>query len=352
MAGSAESRLLVPPPAEWLPPGDAELIAASRTAESAAYATLYERHAAAARGLARQLVSGRTEADDIVAEAFTRVLGQLRRGGGPHGAFRPYLLTIVRRIAIDRFRAEGRLVVSGEMEAFDPGVQFADPAVAQLERTMIARAFASLPERWRTVLWHTEIEGARPAEVAALLGVTANGVAALACRAREGLRRAYLQMHLSGAARIDCRPVAAKLGAHVRRGLAKRETAAVAAHLDRCADCRAAYLELTDVNIALPAIVGPVVLGSAAAAYLASTSHASGGVLAWIGRRLRWFRHAPKSCLHQPSGNLLLRQRYPVWDEKRGFAALSVRSWHRECSESHPHEPYITTLELIGAQYH
>ena len=37
------------------------------------------------------------------------------------------------------------------------------PAVADLERTMIARAFASLPERWQVVLGHTEIEGARPA---------------------------------------------------------------------------------------------------------------------------------------------------------------------------------------------
>ena len=74
------------------------------------------------------------------------------------------------------------------MEAFDPGVPFADPAVAGLERTMIADAFASLPERGETVLWHTEIEGARPAEVASLLGLTANGVAVLAYRAREGLR--------------------------------------------------------------------------------------------------------------------------------------------------------------------
>ena len=55
---------------------------------------------------------------------------------------------------------------------------------------MIARAFASLPERWQAVLWHTEIEGARPADVAPLLGLTANSVAALAYRAREGLRQA------------------------------------------------------------------------------------------------------------------------------------------------------------------
>jgi RNA polymerase sigma factor (sigma-70 family) len=280
---------------EQLPPSDIDLIAASRAGDSSAYAALYQRHVIAARGLARQLVRGHAEADDVVAEAFARVLAQLKRGGGPDGAFRPYLLTTVRRVAYDRHRAEARLVVSGEMEAFDPGVPFADPAVAGLERTMISRAYASLPERWRLVLWHTEIEGARPADVAALLGLTANGVAALAYRAREGLRQAYLQMHLSGVARGECRPTAARLGAYVRGGLAKRETAAVAAHLDECADCRAVYLELADVNVALRGVVAPIILGPAAAAYIAAATHHGGGALAWIGGRLVWFRHAPKS---------------------------------------------------------
>jgi RNA polymerase sigma factor (sigma-70 family) len=213
----AEPRLAEPAPAEpqlaasgyaepW-PPADAELIAASRAGDTTAYATLYERHAAAAHRLARQLVRGHAEADDIVAESFAKLLDLLRRGGGPEGVFRPYLLTTVRRAAYDRHRAERRQVVTDQMEAFDPGVPFADPAVANLERTMIARAFASLPERWQAVLWHTEIEGAKPAEVASLLGLTANGVAALAYRAREGLRQAYLQMHLSDAARSECLPV-------------------------------------------------------------------------------------------------------------------------------------------------
>jgi RNA polymerase sigma factor (sigma-70 family) len=248
------------------------LITASRSGDAAAYDTLYRRHAAAARTLARQLVRWRAEADDVVAETFAKILDLLRRGGGPEGAFRPYLLTAVRRAAYDRHRAERRQFVTDQMDAFDPGVPFADPAVADLERTMIARAFASLPQRWQAVLWHTEIEGARPAEVATLLGLTANGVAALAYRAREGLRQAYLQMHLSGEAREECRPVAAKLGAYVRGGLAKRDAAMVAGHLDQCADCRRIYAELGDVNVALEAIVAPVVLGPAAAAYLASAA--------------------------------------------------------------------------------
>lgn len=36
-------------------------------------------------------------------------------------------------------------------------------------------------------------EGRTPAELAPVLGVSPNGVAALACRARKGLRQAYLQ---------------------------------------------------------------------------------------------------------------------------------------------------------------
>ena len=246
-----------------LPPSDADLIAASRTGDAAAYDTLYRRHVAAAHSLARQVTGGQAEADDVVAETFAKLLDLLRRGGGPEGAFRPYLLTAIRRAAYDRHRAVRRQVVTDEMEAFDPGVPFADPAVADLERIMIARAFASLPERWQAVLWQTEIEGARPAEMASLLGLTANGVAALAYRAREGLRQAYLQMHLSGPAREECRPVAGKLGAYVRGGLAKRGAAAVAAHLDRCADCRGVFAELGDVNVALKGIVALIAVALA-----------------------------------------------------------------------------------------
>src|SRR6266702_6548141 len=291
--GSAEPLSVGTLAAGTLAPSDADLITASRAGDVAAYDTLYRRHVAAAHGLARQLVRGRAEADDVVAETFAKILDLLRRGGGPDGAFRPYLLTAVRRAAYDRHRAERRQLVTDEMETFDRGVPFADPAVADLERTMIARAFASLPERWQAVLWHTEIEGARPADVAPLLGLTANGVAALAYRAREGLRQAYLQMHLSGAVRDECRPVAAKLGAYVRGGLAKREAAVVAAHLDQCAECRRVFAELGDVNVALKGIVAPIVLGPAAVAYLASAA-GKGSAGAWIAARLGWFRHAPK----------------------------------------------------------
>ena len=65
---------------EPLPPSDADLIAASRTGDATAYDTLYRRHAAAARSLARQLMRGQAEADDVVAETFAKILDLLRAG--------------------------------------------------------------------------------------------------------------------------------------------------------------------------------------------------------------------------------------------------------------------------------
>src|ERR1700734_2566683 len=92
-APSPADRDLIP-----FPLGDCELLRAIRSGDITAYASLYERHAAA-RSLAFQLVRGPAEVDDVVAEAFTKVLDLLQRGGGPEYAFRPYLLTAVRRLA-------------------------------------------------------------------------------------------------------------------------------------------------------------------------------------------------------------------------------------------------------------
>ncbi|MFE1166307.1 sigma-70 family RNA polymerase sigma factor [Nocardiopsis sp. NPDC058789] len=267
--------------------GDAEIIERVKAGDNAAYGTLYERHAGAARGLARQLLRGEAEVEDAVAEAFTKVLSVIQRGGGPSDAFRPYLLTAVRNAAYDRGRGDRRQVVTDDMESYDSGEPFVDPALEGLERSLIARAFLSLPERWQSVLWHTEIEGVKPAEAATILGMNANGVAALAYRAREGLRQAYLQMHLAGGGAAEaCRPTLGLLGAYVRGGLSKRDTTKVDRHMDDCGDCREVYAELMDVNVGLRGIVLPLVVGFGATGYLTVTP---GGVAtgAWWNRMSR-----------------------------------------------------------------
>jgi len=272
-------------------PSDAELITASREGSSEAYAQLYSRHRAAAYNLARQLARSSAEADDLVSEAFAKLLDMVRAGGGPDTAFRAYLLTALRHCAYDRNRRDRRIELSDDVSSYDPGVPFTDTAVAGLDRSLVARAFATLPERWQTVLWHTEIEGQPPAEIAPLFGLTPNGVSALAYRAREGLRQAYLQMHLAdraltGATRRElqrCRAVSERLGAWIRGGLSRRETAQVEQHLDECERCRTLATELADVNGGLRGVVAPMVLGGSTAAYLAATGAKTAAVSASAG---------------------------------------------------------------------
>ena len=264
---------------------DAELIARLRGRgadrdSTDAFATLYARHQQAAYALARQLARSPADVDDLVAGAFTRMLEVLRAGRGPTEAFRAYLLTSVRHLAYDRSRAERRLDLTGDLSdvhGIDPDgtvVPFTDPALAGLERTLAARAFATLPERWQAVLWHLEVEGDSPADIAPLFGLTANAVSALGYRAREGLRQAYLQEHLaSGSGRWDRRhrDTGEKLGAYTRGGLSRREAHRVEAHLAECGECRALADELRDVNAGMVrSVVAPLVLGAGLVGYLAS----------------------------------------------------------------------------------
>jgi RNA polymerase sigma factor (sigma-70 family) len=265
-------------------PSDAELITRVRGGDLQAYGELFDRHREAAHRFARQLVQS-PDSDDLVAEAFTKVLSVLKSGGGPDIAFRAYLLTAVRRLHIDRIRDAARVEPSDDLQRFDTGSDFEDPAVEGFERSAAARAFTSLPERWQLVLWHLEVEGQKPAEIAPLLGLGANSVSALAYRAREGLRQAYLQMHLADGAGEQCRWTTEHLGAHVRDGLSKRDSAKVAEHLDECHRCSGLYLELSEINSNLAALLAPALLGSAGAAYVAGGQGlATGSLLGWMSR--------------------------------------------------------------------
>lgn len=266
--------------------GDAELISAVRAGDLDAYGDLFARHVEAARRLARQLVSA-GDADDLVSEAFAKMLAVLQRGGGPDLAFRAYLLTAIRRLHVDRIRATSRLHTTDDLTPFDPGVPFRDTAVEGFENATAARAFASLPERWQMVLWHTEVEGQKPAEVAALLGMSANSVSALAYRAREGLRQAFLSMHAHETEDDTCTWTQQTLGAYIRKGTSRRDGAKVEGHVAECRRCMAVYLELTEVNSNLSGILGPLVLGGAAAGYLGSAAGGAatkGGVLFLLDR--------------------------------------------------------------------
>ncbi|MER7952969.1 sigma-70 family RNA polymerase sigma factor [Streptomyces sp. NPDC096079] len=294
-----EPDTVLPPPRE-LPPSDAELVQLMRDGDGSAYEELFRRHSDAVRRYARTCCRDAHTADDLTAEVFARTLQAVRGGAGPEQAVRAYLMTTVRRVAAHWARTQKRehlvedfavfaadAARSSEVADHDTMDLGADVrAMHEAERSLAMQAFRSLPERWQAVLWHTTVEEESPSEVAPLFGLTANATAVLASRAREGLKQAYLQAHVSQSltAGGDCARYADRLGAYARGGLRMRAERGLRKHLDECAKCRLAAGELAHVNAGIPALLPVAVIGWFAAGYtLKAAGVVVGGTAAAAG---------------------------------------------------------------------
>jgi len=288
-----EDGSILPPPRE-MPPSDADLIERLRSGDDTAYEELYRRHADAVRRYARTCCRDGHTADDLTAEVFARVLQAVRGGHGPEHAVRAYLLTSVRRVAagwtksakrehlVDDFALfaaqAARTSEVSDDDTLDLGADVRAMHVA--EQSMAMQAFRSLPERWQAVLWHTEVEDESPSEVATLFGLDANGTRVLASRAREGLKQAYLQAHVSATLATDeeCARYADRLGAYARGGLRTRAERGLRKHLEECAKCRLAAGQIKEVASGIPAVVPLAVIGwFGAAGYAKAIGLIAGG---------------------------------------------------------------------------
>jgi RNA polymerase sigma factor (sigma-70 family) len=262
---------------------DQELIESARSGDTSAFAELWRRHYRSAARVARQFTSS-IDADDLVSEAYARIFQRVLAGGGPTGAFRPYLYTTIRNLASTWGAQSAKDVQVDIIEEFEDDRIPDDPAAWALDRTLTAKAFRSLPDRWQTVLWYTEVEGMDPHEVAPLMGLTANGVAALSYRAREGLRTAWLQAHISNAGTsTDCQWTMSRLGDRARNSLTAREKERVELHLLSCTKCAVISEEVEEVGSHLAMVMVPLLLGGVAGgALLASLAHPTAAMAAEI----------------------------------------------------------------------
>ncbi|MFF2297872.1 zf-HC2 domain-containing protein [Arthrobacter sp. NPDC058127] len=240
---------------------DGQLITMVRGGNLDAYDGLYARHVSIASTVARKNVDNLSDADDVVAEAFQSVLQSLVAGKGPEQFFRGYLLSAVTRLAHHRNRKARHALPTGDEAVLDHKMTPDDPAIQAFESHTVARAFRSLPERWQSALWYLDVERMKPAAVAPILGLSPNAVSALGVRAREGLRRQYLQMHVSENPQGACTKVVPQLGSYVRGGLSKHAEAKVRDHLDGCAKCTGVLLELRDVQSTMRAVLLPLITG-------------------------------------------------------------------------------------------
>ncbi|GAA2724450.1 sigma-70 family RNA polymerase sigma factor [Cellulomonas aerilata] len=244
---------------------DDELVARARDGEPDAWAALRERHAPAAHAVARRHSDPDTDVEDVVAHAFDRVLAALQTDAGLEVAFRPYVLTVVNRVA-ERTRSLHHPVepaADGTSQAPTVVESPRDAVEHAVERDIVLDAFGSLPPQSQAALWYTQVEGLTSAEVAPVLGMSPSAVAGVVARAREGLRQAALTRHAVPPIDDACVWAEDRLSAYIRGSLRARETVGMQEHLERCARCRAVMADLRDGNHGLLSVIAPLVLGAA-----------------------------------------------------------------------------------------
>lgn len=230
---------------------------------------LHLEHWDAGVAFAFSLTRDQNDAEDLAAHAFLKVLCAIKSGKGPAGPFRPYFYRAIRTSTADHWRKrsyEYTMEQVPEVSAEDAGYALVD---GMRERDMASRAFSVLPKRWQQVLWHVDVVGLRPRQVAPILEIEANAVSALLRRARRGLREAYLVEFLSSSAGERCRQYLPLLARMVMDTASPRDILKVNLHHGTCLDCSAALRGLREIHSSMRAAGAPLFLSAVVSAHAA-----------------------------------------------------------------------------------
>ena len=162
--------------------------------ERARFEQLVLPHLDAAFNLARWLLRGRADAEDVAQESMLRAFRFFR---GFHGGdARAWLLQIVRNTCytwLEKNRPAELMAEFDEELHPQSGNTPESLAIAGDERERLTRALEELPPRFREILVLREIEGCSYKEIATIASVPIGTVMSALARARHRLQRALAQ---------------------------------------------------------------------------------------------------------------------------------------------------------------
>lgn len=156
---------------------------------------LVEQHAPALYRMAYRMIGDRHEAEDVVQEAF-RSAWTSRERYEPQRGGRAWLIAIMRRRAIDRWRKRAQPKVLESDETLDIGVEGDDPLANEYSDEM-QQGLDRLPDELRETLLLVVVGELTHQEVADLMKIPLGTVLSRVSRARTRLRE-----FVSAAARV------------------------------------------------------------------------------------------------------------------------------------------------------
>ncbi|MHB8661363.1 MAG: RNA polymerase sigma factor [Acidimicrobiales bacterium] len=166
---------------------DSALVQAAQHGDHDAFAELFRRHYPTVRRVCARRFGSISEADEVAQAAFVRAFERLHQCEGER-RFGAWVQVIAYNLGADARRASARSTIVDEPAMADAvlGPNHCEDHVLRAERVAEVRELLDrLPPRQREVIIARDLEGRRPGEIAASLGLSLGAVDSLLLRARR-----------------------------------------------------------------------------------------------------------------------------------------------------------------------
>src|SRR5438067_6532899 len=201
---------------------------AQRPRPDRGFERLYRRHVGDVYRYALAVMRNAPDAEDVTQTTFMNALRAFQRGDRPEKP-QHWLIAIAHNVCRQRFRQSARRPTEVAFDD-DIGSQLVEPDDDTPSGEDIRRALGHLAFNQRAALVMRELEGRSYAEIGAILELSPSAVETLIFRARRALRE---QLETS----LTCGEAELAISKQLDGRLARKDKAALRAHLRECKEC-------------------------------------------------------------------------------------------------------------------
>ena len=167
---------------------DDGLLAYVADGDRRAFAILMDRHIDRAASLARRVLNNRSDAEDVVQDAFLKVWQKAGQWQPGRAQFSTWLYRVVVNRCLDLKRKPVNAALDNVAEQSDDRPDAYEDIVARQRQAKITAAVADLPERQRTAIALSYTAGLSNVQAAASMDISVKAFESLLVRAKRELR--------------------------------------------------------------------------------------------------------------------------------------------------------------------